>query len=756
MTLAGDNGLLNRTTSAKKKTEEAEVMEQIRIAYQNALIGQYTKDGKGIEALIEEDLKAIYGNEVQVVYENGVYTVTIPEGTYIIDGNGNISKKKGIKVESEEILLQVVDGEKPEAVTITPIYEGLENETKTLVLRGAEVDQNKVDFTDNGNGTATIKVAEGNITEGTTGDLTIRITAGTEEEVIKVRVKIATSIKTFDSIVIEGEETAEKTITKGNEAQRVTIVATVNNSESTNATEELVWSVNEEYRETVEIGTPVIEGKNQKVEVEIKPEAAGGNIIITAKTQEKEGRNELSRTATITVNIPVSGIKIKKTGETSYIDPTNPPEIKIAPSTGTVGLTAEVEPSTATNQNINWSITITPATGVASLSATTGSAVTVAAGSTEGTATVTATSAGDSSKSVSVTIRVEALTISYITWEWNETAGLYTEVPSATKTSNWSDYENGKWGNIKTNKNGITSYWVWIPRFAYKQGDLTGEIKQIDVKLVGIGVTGTDAEGYTVHPAFTFGNQNLDGFWVAKYEASAYNHTNDSNGGGNNTSYKAQSIPGVPSWRYISAKNIFTVCQAMTASGGALQGIAGDSHMMKNREWGAVAILSQSKYGVYNQNSLTKTVPQVWNNPNSSYITGNVGASADASSTTSTTSYDSANGPKASTTGTVYGVYDMAGGSWEYVAGCYSSTGTEFGTNINAKYYDTYNYSEQKTVLAITGWNGDWWSGVTGDYPVFVRGGCSSNSTKAGMFAGVGKSENVDYGYSFRPVWVAP
>lgn len=49
MVLTGDNGLLNRTTSAKENTEQAGIIENIRLAYQNALIGQYTNDGKSIE-----------------------------------------------------------------------------------------------------------------------------------------------------------------------------------------------------------------------------------------------------------------------------------------------------------------------------------------------------------------------------------------------------------------------------------------------------------------------------------------------------------------------------------------------------------------------------------------------------------------------------------------------------------------------------------------------------------------------------------
>ena len=356
MTLTGDNGLLTRTTSAKAKTEQAGIMENIRLAYQNALISKYLNEDE-IADQIEKDLKGIYGQNsgVEVTESAGIYTVTTPDGTYIIGENGNISKKKGITVD-KEILLQIVDGQKPEAVTINPTFEGLDNETKEWKLEGAEADKQKVVFTEISATQAKIEVAD-NVTEGTTGELKIIIKAGQEEsEEIKVRVKVATSIKTFDSLVIEGQETANKTITRGNETQKVTLVATLNNSESTVATEELVWSVNEEYRETVEFGQTVMEGKTQKVEVEIGTEAAGGDIVITAKTQEKEGRNVLSKTATITVNIPVSGIKMKKTEETEYlIDSANPPanlpEIKIAPTNGTVNLTAVINPSTASNNS---------------------------------------------------------------------------------------------------------------------------------------------------------------------------------------------------------------------------------------------------------------------------------------------------------------------------------------------------------------------------------------------------------------------
>ena len=410
-------------------------------------------------------------------------------------------------------------------------------------------------------------------------------------------------------------------------------------------------------------------------------------------------------------------------------------------------------------------------------------------GLSEGTAKITVAGTGNgtgTSVSYELTVTVEALTISYITWEWNETSGLYTEVPSATKTSTWSDYANGKWGNIKTTKNGITCYWVWIPRFAYNTADLEGDVKEIDVQLVAKTVTNENINlgtGWKVHPAFTFGSDELDGFWVAKFEASNYNNAS-----------KVQVKPKEQSWtgRYdnsITTRDIFSVCQAMTEGGAALAGLGGDSHLMKNSEWGAVAILSQSKYGVYNPTSLTREKTKggdgtlrVWTNPygydsGSTIKIGYVGvplgssdsdmeATADASTPwdsaidpiNSVAAYDTVNGPKASTTGTVYGVYDMAGGTMEYVAGCLTGRSSVFGTGINAKYYDEYTNanSDPNKALAITGWNEDNVSFADTGSPLFKRGGQYNVGLKSGVFASYFGSYDHIGSTSFRPVWVAP
>ena len=199
--------------------------------------------------------------------------------------------------------------------------------------------------------------------------------------------------------------------------------------------------------------------------------------------------------------------------------------------------------------------------------------------------------------------------------------------------------------------------------------------------------------------------------------------------------------------------------------------------MMKNDEWGAVAYLSKSKYGKQNE--------EVWINNSGSYITGSAGNSASASGNTGTTTdYTSTQGVKASTTGTVYGVYDMSGGAWEYVAG-YVNNGngnlTSYGSSLvngdaktknvyskgssdNAT--DNYNANSSKYGDAVyetsangnTG-NGSWYGDCpyfpnTGG-PFFIRGGGYDDGTVAGVFFFNVSNGGSDSSYSFRPVLVA-
>ena len=343
--------------------------------------------------------------------------------------------------------------------------------------------------------------------------------------------------------------------------------------------------------------------------------------------------------------------------------------------------------------------------------------------------------------------------------KWNGSSWVETTV----NDPDWYDYTAKKWANAKTSDG---SMWVWIPRYAYSitSGYHSSSAGNIEVEFMK-GLTNETSTGrksfnnasgqgkWNIHPAFNYG-QTVSGIWVAKFEAS--------NSGG-----KIKVEPGVQSWRSITVNDIYTNCLNYNKTL--------NSHMMKNDEWGAVAYLSKSKYGKQNE--------EVWINNSSSYITGSAGNSASAGTDAGTTNdYTSTQGVKASTTGTVYGVYDMSGGAWEYVA-AYVNNGDfnlkNYGSSLvngDAKTKNVYskgstnsyedNYKQNKGVygdaLYETSINGNsrdgsWYD----DYsifpisPFFIRGGSYNNGTNAGMFAFYADNGNIDSFNSFRPVLVA-
>ncbi len=185
-----------------------------------------------------------------------------------------------------------------------------------------------------------------------------------------------------------------------------------------------------------------------------------------------------------------------------------------------------------------------------------------------------------------------------------------------------------------------------------------------------------------------------------------------------------------------------------------------ESHMMKNTEWGAVAYLSHSQYGVNTE---------VYINNNSTYLTGCGGDTADASESSSCLN---AYGSKAdgvynqSTTGNISGIFDMSGGAWEYVMGYNTSLGTGGSSGITSlyldfftnnewdKYYDKYtsgsavDYNnrilgdatgEMGPFYMSKNYRSSWYSDlayfVPPNIPWFNRGGAYSPAETAGMFS---------------------
>ena len=172
---------------------------------------------------------------------------------------------------------------------------------------------------------------------------------------------------------------------------------------------------------------------------------------------------------------------------------------------------------------------------------------------------------------------------------------------------------------------------------------------------------------------------------------------------GEETTIKYPTFQGLTySMNYTNQNDAFNISKALTESGNiyGLSSSSTDSHMMKNSEWGAVAYLSQSKYGLNGTNIYINNVNlHSSTGAQSVYaITGCAAATADADQVTTemnTTTkrpkatnvytWTQASGTKASTTGTIYGIYDMSGGIWERSAAIVNngnSNLTTFGKSL--------------------------------------------------------------------------
>ena len=199
----------------------------------------------------------------------------------------------------------------------------------------------------------------------------------------------------------------------------------------------------------------------------------------------------------------------------------------------------------------------------------------------------------------------------------------------------------------------------------------------------------------------------------------------------------------------------------------------------------SVAYLSHSKYGM---------TEEIYINNSSDFYTGrsggNVGGSTNTvanqypSNSTSSNRYysygyytydgkivnydgsigeyatDRTLGTKASTTGNIYGVYDMSGGAYEYVMGNMVNSSGEFYSSIavfstppDSKYYDKYTYgtsytthgrgklgdATKETLKTFGSTSGGWYSDYAGfpysSYSWFSRGGRCTLGSSAGLFS---------------------
>ncbi len=341
-------------------------------------------------------------------------------------------------------------------------------------------------------------------------------------------------------------------------------------------------------------------------------------------------------------------------------------------------------------------------------------------------------------------------------------------VKQADINTKWYSYEEKLWANAvmltstgKVEDDGtiledsIESYFVWIPRYKYKlfdMGNYTNGIngtatnsnkKSIEIvfenKSTAVSV-GTAVGQYHSHPAFQAFDTN--GFWAGKFETTG-------------TISNIQIKPNKAAIKSASVFNMFNAAYDYKRSN--------DSHMMKNTEWGAVAYLSLSKYGIdkeinINNNSVYKTgYSSVITIDNPSFV-GDSGYDSSI-----TVEYNTITGYLASTTGNITGVYDMSGGTTEYMAAYinnYFGNGGFTSDPVSiygSQYFDIYNeiisgvtnYNYRilgdatgetgpfyiLNSIYINNWGEDLAQFITTSNPWFARGGLSASSKNAGQLS---------------------
>ena len=318
------------------------------------------------------------------------------------------------------------------------------------------------------------------------------------------------------------------------------------------------------------------------------------------------------------------------------------------------------------------------------------------------------------------------------------------------------DNNKSKWANAVVTIDGVDSYFVWIPRFAYKiTYNASNDGGTIDVKFLkgtsNIATDGTVCKyaddsslnketDYIIHPAFT-SNENLGGWrnevtgiWIGKYESSLVDKTDKENITNISTNdetignillseeniSKAITIqPGMSSWRNCTIGNMYANSQEYATYL--------NSHMLKNSEWGAVAYLTYSQYG--------RNGHEIDINDNSNYITADEGIDKN---------------PEQSSTGNIYGIYDLAGGASEYVAAYYDKgkeiylnygstftigTSNEFSTAYTGV-IESLDYKIGDATYETSGWNGDSTDFINAEpHPFFGRGGNGENGENGGIFS---------------------
>lgn len=302
-------------------------------------------------------------------------------------------------------------------------------------------------------------------------------------------------------------------------------------------------------------------------------------------------------------------------------------------------------------------------------------------------------------------------------------------VTYANKNARWYRYGQQQWANAVILKDDIDTvynvgnvikeddieaYFVWIPRFKYKlwnvnaadgyvannddgTPNITNVNQTIDIVFENKKTKvseGTKNGEWLTHPAFT--NFDVNGLWVAKFETGHATATTKAEANSSvNDSTLVVIKPNTLAWRGNSLGNAFKSAYNYKREM--------DSHLMKNTEWGAVAYLTNSRFGInqkirINNHQDFRTGYAYIKEPTDT-VTGS--GYSFGSTDKVTQPYNSEIGVLASSTGNITGIYDMSGGNAEYVAATISGVVGRSGLTVDelteySKYIDFYNENSTK------------------------------------------------------------
>ncbi len=377
----------------------------------------------------------------------------------------------------------------------------------------------------------------------------------------------------------------------------------------------------------------------------------------------------------------------------------------------------------------------------------------------------------------------------------------YTVHPAFTNEANIK-HANGGWSKELKG--------IWVAKFeaGYASGNNNAPVKASGQTYSQAEVTASPIEG---------DGEQLARNWL------------DGEYGAEKTDIKYPTFQGTTyAMNYISTEDAYYISRALIEDGN-IYGLTSntDSHLMKNSEWGAVAYLSQSQYG---RNGIKPYINNVslnsGNNDRTSQkgrtgvesvygITGVTGGTeygntkiedivninntiGDTPSIEGIYTWNQKTGKEASTTGTIYGIYDLNGGLWEstadYIANGSESLkkyGANFATGEDSQYTKIYEHDKDndttraedtetnlesigeqnymyntevygdaihetsKNGMRTTSWYNGFSQFMALSRPFSIRGGDYSSSENTSIFAFSNSKGEANYNTGFRAVLVS-